>query len=64
MTKQEIYIHYWTHSSVECYNRGCNCMNCPIKNIMTSQQCRMKKMVMELVTHLGRPELTYKENPQ
>lgn len=46
---------YWTRGAVECYNRSCICKDCPIKDVLTSQSCRMKYAVISLVRTNGRP---------
>ena len=45
----------WTVGSIFCYRRGCNCEGCYVKDLLTSQPCRMKKAVIELVKQLGAP---------
>ncbi len=45
----------WTPAAIECYQRGCNCSICPIKNFITSQKCQMKSVVIELVKVYGAP---------
>ena len=44
----------WTHSALDCYERGCICSGCPILNIMESK-CFMKDTVLELVRRFGVP---------
>ena len=51
-------IQRWTPSAVECYQRGCICLNCPIKKLIKSQKCQMKATVIELVKVLGKPNKT------
>lgn len=48
-------IQRWTLSAIECYQRGCICFNCPIKELVKSQKCQMKASVIELVRVLGKP---------
>ena len=49
-----ILYEHWTASSIYCYNRGCRCTGCYLKEIITDG-CRMKATVLELVRKLGRP---------
>ena len=51
-------IQRWTPSAVECYQRGCICSNCPIKELIKSQKCQMKASVIELVRLYGIPNKT------
>lgn len=51
-------IQRWTPSAVECYQRGCICSNCPIREVIKSQKCQMKATVIELVKILGKPNKT------
>ena len=46
----------WTIDALTCYNRGCVCKGCPIKNLITSSKCKMKASVMELVKKIGAPK--------
>lgn len=55
-----MYNQRWTQSAIECYKRKCICKDCPIKKILLSQKCQMKKCVLELVKVFGRPELQNK----
>lgn len=48
----------WTPSAIECYNRGCICSGCPMKDLIKSQKCQMKTSVLELVRKLGVPNKT------
>ena len=54
-------ISRWNKTAVECYERGCMCGDCPIflryfKN--KSYKCQMKKVVLEMVKTLGKPDTT------
>lgn len=51
-------IQRWTPSAIECYERGCVCRDCPIKEFIKSQKCQMKSSVIELVRVLGIPNKT------
>lgn len=59
-TMQTIYhrLQRWTPSAIECYERGCICVNCPMKKFITSQKCQMKSSVIELVRLYGIPNKT------
>lgn len=46
----------WTEDSVYCYERGCNCQGCYMKDLIESIPCQMKKSVMELVRKFGKPQ--------
>lgn len=46
----------WTEGSVYCYERGCNCQGCYIKDLIESMPCKMKSSVMELVRKFGKPQ--------
>ena len=45
----------WTKSAIFCYKRGCNCRNCPIKEIVETK-CKMKYSVIKLVKNIGKPK--------
>ena len=59
-TMQTIYhrLQRWTPSAIECYERGCICVNCPMKRFITSQKCQMKSSVIELLRLYGIPNKT------
>ena len=49
-------IQRWTPSAVECYQRGCICEGCPIREMVKSLgKCQMKAAVLELVKIHGIP---------
>ena len=37
----------WTPSTIECYKRGCICLDCQYSQL--SEKCQMKYIVMELI---------------
>ena len=45
----------WTQTAIDCYNLGCNCSKCQLKNIIFSECC-MKQTVMLLVKKFGKPK--------
>lgn len=49
-------LRRWTRQAVECYERGCICENCPIPQITSIANCKMKACVLELVKMYGKPE--------
>lgn len=49
------YAHKWTESSIFCYKRGCRCEGCYMRELVTSDVCRMKGAVIELVRKFGAP---------
>lgn len=53
-------LNRWTKSAIECYNRGCSCRGCLVKNIMLSE-CKMKKTVLKLVQKFGAPKNSIKK---
>ena len=44
----------WTQMAEDCYNIGCDCSKCSIKNILSSE-CHMKQTVILLVKKFGKP---------
>ncbi len=49
----------WTPTAIDCYNLGCRCSKCNLyKNYFfnTSNKCRMKETVIELVRKIGVPK--------
>ena len=44
----------WTESSIFCYERGCNCSGCYMKDMLETH-CLMKMAVLELVKKFGKP---------
>lgn len=48
------YAAAWTISSIDCYNRGCRCEGCYMREILETP-CDMKRAVMELVKRFGAP---------
>lgn len=54
-------VRYWTIDAINCYNRGCICIGCQIKEMMIESlyKCQMKASVLELVRIFGIPK---KEN--
>ena len=53
--RYKAYAKTWTKGSIFCYERGCNCNGCFVKDLITSQPCIMKNAVIELVKKLGKP---------
>lgn len=53
MTKNQRCIQ-WTQAAKECYDRGCVCEKCPIKDLIETH-CFMKTSVIELVRKFGAP---------
>jgi hypothetical protein len=53
MTKNQRCIQ-WTQTAKECYDRGCVCKECPIKDLIETH-CFMKTAVIELVRKFGKP---------
>ena len=49
------YARQWTLAAKECYERGCNCQGCYMRDLITSDICRMKGAVLELVRKYGKP---------
>ena len=47
------FAYKWTQAAKECYERGCNCRGCLMKNL--ESHCQMKKAVFELVRKFGKP---------
>lgn len=48
---------YWTTDAINCYNRGCICIDCPIlKMVKSLDKCQMKATVLELVKKYGKPK--------
>ena len=45
----------WTQTAIDCYNLGCNCNKCKLKNIISSECC-MKQTVILLVKKFGKPD--------
>lgn len=52
---KDISYRRWTQGSIECYNRGCQCTDCPTFNIL-GDKCKMKESVLSLVRLYGRPK--------
>ena len=48
------YCEGWTNSAVDCYNRGCNCRGCIIREVI-GNECKMKMVVLSLVRQFGKP---------
>lgn len=46
--------YIWTQQAIECYERGCNCDGCYIKEVLETR-CVMKAAVIELVRRYGKP---------
>lgn len=46
----------WTRSAIDCYERHCVCIGCPMKDLIKSSKCQMKASVMELVRLYGIPK--------
>lgn len=55
----------WTIDALECYLRGCNCEGCPMADIIHSleavKSCKMKTVVMALITRGTKPPVTHEE---
>ena len=49
------YAAQWTQGSIDCYNRGCRCEGCYMKDMLETR-CDMKVSVMELVRKFGAPK--------
>jgi hypothetical protein len=47
------HLGQWTESAIECYQRGCNCQDCPIPH--PTESCYMKTFVLLLVKTIGTP---------
>lgn len=54
MNGHNVRVGTWTDSAIFCYNRGCRCNGCYVKDIVETK-CRMKSIVMELVRKYGVP---------
>lgn len=55
MIKSNQFAKQWTDGAIFCYNRGCNCDGCFVKDLIESQKCEMKSAVISLVKKLGIP---------
>ena len=51
----EMIPHSWTEGARFCYQRGCNCRGCYVKDIMDTK-CYMKSAVIKLVEMFGAPK--------
>ena len=49
----------WTETALECYQRRCNCQDCPIPH--PTGLCKMKSCVLALFRQFGSPEEIIKE---
>lgn len=50
----------WTPTAIDCYNIGCSCSKCNLHKIYFSKstnKCKMKETVIELVRKIGAPKL-------
>ena len=49
----------WTITSIECYERGCQCDGCPTYKYCSQEHCNfiLKLVVIKLVRMLGRPSI-------
>lgn len=56
--KSDTYCRHWTQTARDCYERGCDCRGCLIKEQMENP-CRMKAAVFELVRKFGAPPPVY-----
>ena len=59
---KEMEYRRWTQEAINCFNRGCVCSGCIIKNIMQTQ-CKMKQTVIELVKRHGVPQTNKIKGP-
>ena len=52
-------VRRWTPTALECYKRGCNCEGCFYRDFFSgsSQKCKMKASVLELVRVIGTPNV-------
>lgn len=50
------YASNWTEGSIFCYERGCNCQGCYLKDLIESMPCQMKAADIELVRKFGKPQ--------
>lgn len=55
------YCYNWTDLARECYERGCVCRGCIIKEQLESP-CQMKRSVFELVRKFGAPPKIIEKN--
>ena len=53
---------FWTESALECYQRGCNCQDCPIPH--PTDKCYMKSCVLALVRDYGNPDEIIRKKQQ
>ena len=49
------YAQKWTEDAKFCYERGCTCTGCYMRELLESTECNLKRAVLILVKKFGKP---------